>query len=298
MRSKWLIATLSVIVAAVAACGIMAVTARPAPTHPYFAAARPGIQVIAHRGGAGLRPENTLAAFAHAVAIGADVLDMDVQATSDGAIVGIHDATVDRTTDGRGRVDSFTLDALRKLDAGHSWSGDGGRSFPFRGKGIRIPTLEEVFSRLPETRMIIEMKHGGAAHARPLCDMIRRSGMSAKALVASMNADALAAFRADCPEVLTAMSANEARVFHGAYLVGLESAYSPPVPALLIPDRLRDRTLPTAALIDAAHRRNVRVHVWTINDEERMRQLAQIGVDGIITDRPDRLLTLLRHSGT
>lgn len=297
MRPRWFIGTLFVTGALAAAFGVVAVTARPAPDHPYFAQTNPQILVIAHRGGAGLRPENTLAAFAHAVAFGADVLEMDVQQTADGAIVVIHDATVDRTTDGRGRVDSFTFDALRKLDAGHNWSADGGRSFPFRGKGIRIPTLEEVFSRFAQRRMIIEMKHSGTALAQPLCDLIRRSRMTEKALIASMNVDAVAAFRAACPEVLTAMSAAEARTFHGFHLAGLESVYSPPVMALLIPDRIRDRTIATAALVEAARRRNVRVQVWNINDEERMRQLAQIGVDGIMTDRPDRLLGLLGRAG-
>jgi glycerophosphoryl diester phosphodiesterase len=93
------------------------------------------------------------------------------------------------------------------------------------------------------------------------------------------------------------MSAAEARVFHGFHLAGLEFAYTPPVMALLIPDRLRDRTLVTAALVEAARRRNVRVQVWTVNDGERMRQLAQIGVGGIMTDRPDRLMEVLGRSG-
>jgi glycerophosphoryl diester phosphodiesterase len=297
MLPTWLIGTLAVAVTAGAAVGVLAVTARPAPDHPYFATENPRVQVIAHRGGAGLRPENTLAAFAHAVAVGADVLEMDVQPAADGAIVVIHDATVDRTTGGRGRVDSFTLGELRKLDAGHNWSNDGGRTHPYRGKGIRIPTLEEVFSGFPATRMILEMKHGGAALARPLCELIRRARMEAKALVASMNVDAVASFRSACPEVLTAMNATEARIFHGAHLAGLEFIYSPPVMALLVPDRLRGEIITTAALVQAARRRNLRVHVWTINEQQRMRELLQIGVAGIITDRPDRLVELLGRPG-
>jgi glycerophosphoryl diester phosphodiesterase len=293
MRSKWLLATLFTIVAVAAVFGLVAVTARPAPNHPYFSARNPGIHVIAHRGGAALRPENTLAAFEHAVAIGADVLEMDVQPAADGAIVVIHDATVERTTDGRGRVDSFTLDQLRRLDAGHNWSSDGGRSFPYRGQAIRIPTLRDVFSRFPRMRMIVEMKHGGPALARPLCDLVRRSEMTEKAVVASLNVEAVAAFRSACPEVLTAMSVTEARTFHVLHRTRLEFLYSPPVMALLIPDRLRGETLTTAALVKAAHGRNLRVQVWTLNDEERMRQLVQMGVDGIITDWPDRLLALL-----
>ena len=93
------------------------------------------------------------------------------------------------------------------------------------------------------------------------------------------------------------MSVAEARTFHSFHRAGLEFIYSPPVMALLIPDRIRDRTIATAALVEAARRRNVRVQVWNINDEERMRQLVRMGVDGIMTDRPDRLLELLGRDG-
>lgn len=298
MRHKWLIAVLASIIAIAAVYGVMALVARRAPNHRFFAGDKTGTLVIAHRGGAGLRPENTLAAFAHAVEIGADVLEMDVKGTADGAIVCIHDLSVDRTTDGRGRVESFTLSDLQKLDAGHNWSGDGGRTHPFRGKGIRAPTLDEVFTRFPMMRMNIEMKHVGQAFSQPLCTLIRRFGMTEKVLVASINDDVLAAFRQACPEVATSMSGREARVFSGLQYLNLAAAYSPPAPALQIPDRLADNIIATKGLVEAAQRRNVKVHVWTINDEERMRQLIQIGVDGIITDRPDRLLELLRRAST
>jgi len=297
MRYKRLFVTASLIVAAAAIYGVAALSARPALDHPYFAAEKPGTQVIAHRGGAGLRPENTLTAFAHAVEIGADVLEMDVQGTADGAIVSIHDPTVDRTTDGKGRVDSLSLAELRKLDAGYNWSDDGGRSFPFRGRGIRVPALDEVFARFPATRMIVEMKHVGPVFARPLCALIRRSGMTETVLVASMNEDALSAFRRACPEVATSMSGREARIFLGVQFARLDAAYSPPVPVLQIPYRLGENVIATAGLLEAARRRNLKVHVWTINDEERMRELIQLGAGGIITDRPDRLLDLLRRAG-
>lgn len=275
----------------------MVISARPAPDHPFFAAEKPGTQVIAHRGGADLRPENTLAAFLHAAEIGSDILEMDVQPTADGAIVCIHDATVDRTTDGRGRVDSLALSELQKLDAGYHWSGDGGRTYPFRGQGVRVPALDEVFARLPQTRMIVEMKHGGPGLAQPLCSLIRRSRMAERVLVASLNNDALAAFRKACPEVATSMSRTEARIFYGVQSVRLAAAYSPPVQALQIPYRLDNTVIATGDLVAAAHRRNLKVHVWTISDGERMRELIRIGVDGIITDRPDRLLDLLGRPG-
>src|SRR5262245_7127095 len=199
MRHKWIIAALSPAVAIAAAYCVFALLARPAPPHPFLEGQQAGTLVIAHRGGAHLRPENTLEAFRHAAAIGADVLEMDVQRTADGAIVCMHDPTVDRTTDGRGRVDSITLSELRKLDAGHRWSADGGQTHPFRGRRIRVPTLEEVLERLPNSRMIIEIKYAGREMAHPLCALIRRFGRPQARLVASMNEEAVVAFREACP---------------------------------------------------------------------------------------------------
>jgi len=293
MRYQGITATLSVMISAAVAYGVMVLTARPAPDAAFFAAELPGIQVIAHRGGATLRPENTLAAFAHAVAIGADAIEMDVRGTADGAIVCLHDATVDRTTDGSGRVDAITLDELRKLDAGHRWSNDGGRTHPFRGKGIRVPTLEEVFQQLPHQRMNIEMKRVEPVLAQPLCALIRRSGMTQKVLVASMDVDTIVAFRQACPEVATSMSRSEALLFFGLQRARLDAVYSPPVQALQVPYWFGDSMVPTAELVAAARRRNLKVHVWTINDEERMRELIRIGVDGIVTDELERLLKIL-----
>ena len=297
MFRKWLLLPLALIAAGAAAYGIAAFSARPAPNHAFFAAEEPRAQVIAHRGGAGVRPENTVAAFSHAVEIGADVLEMDVQRTADGAIVCLHDRTVDRTTDGRGRVDSLTWSELRKLDAGHNWSDDGGRTYPFRGKGVHVPTLEEVFTRFSSARMNIEMKHDGPGLAQPLCALIRHARMNQRVLIASMNEEAILAFRQACPEVATSMTRTEAQLFFGIQLVSLDAAYSPPVGALQIPDRLGGEIVATAGLIAAAHRRNLKVHVWTINDPARMEELIRIGVDGIITDRPDRLLELVRRTG-
>ena len=292
MASGWRIAAFVLI--GVAAAGMFAIfTARPAPDHAWFAQGKPHPLVIAHRGGAGLRPENTLAAFSHAAALGADVLEMDVQAAADGAIVVIHDATVDRTTNGWGRVDELSLKDLKLLDAGHSWSDDGGRTHPFRGKGMRIPALEEVLAAFPETRTIIEMKYPKPGLPLALCSLLRRSGHVQRHLVASMNAEAVASFRNTCPEIATAMTGAEARSFYYLHLARLERVYGPPVRALLMPDRLRGETLPTPRLIEAARRRNLSAHVWTVNEEGRMRELLALGVAGIMTDRPDTLLQVL-----
>ena len=267
----------------------MLLVAGPAPSHPFFVAHKQQVEVIAHRGGAGLRPENTLAAFRHAAALGADMLEMDLRATADGVIVVLHDATVDRTTDGHGRVDGLALELLRRLDAGYRWTSDGGQTFPFRGRAILVPTLAEVLARLPQTRMTIEMKQQGAAFAVSVCALLRESGMTPKVLVASFDHATLKAFREDCPEVASSMSAREVRLF-----LAVRGAYTPPAPALHLPDRRGEMLLATLDIIAMARQRQLKVHVWTVNDEVRMRELLRLGVDGIITDRPDRLLYLRR----
>jgi glycerophosphoryl diester phosphodiesterase len=269
-----------------------ALLARPAPDHAFFAAERPGVQVIAHRGGAGLRPEETLAAFDHAAELGVDMFDLDVRATADGAIVLLHDATVDRTTDGHGAVAGITLAELHKLDAGYRWTMDGGKTYPYRGKGIRVPTLVEVLSRHTRMRMVVEMKVRTPAFAQSLCRLTRDAGMTQKVLVASFDHDPLHAFRQACPEVATSMSVREARWFVALSALHLEAAYSPDAVALQVPERLGDVEVLTAGLIKAARGRNLRVHAWSINDDATMRRLIELGVDGIMTDYPDRLLAL------
>ena len=280
------------VVAAAVAWIAAALLSRPAPEHAFFAAERPGVQVIAHRGGAGLRPEETLAAFDHAAELGADMFELDVRATADGAIVCLHDPAVDRTTNGQGPVDALSLSELRKLDAGYRWTMDGGKTYPYRGKDIRVPTLEEVFRRHPRTRMVVEMKVRTPEFAQSLCKLTREAGMSQRVLVASFDHHTLNAFRQACPEVVTSMSAREARVFVGLARIGLAAAYSPDAAALQVPVRLGSTEVLTAAVIRAARERNLRVHAWTVNDEETMRRLVSEGVDGIMTDRPDRLLAL------
>ena len=127
---------------------------RPRPGHPYLAGSP---LLIAHRGGAGLAPENTLAAFKNAVdSWGTDMLEMDVRSTKDGEMVVVHDATVDRTTDGTGRVSDLAYAQLQDLDAGFKFEGPEGNP-PFRGRGVKIPRFEEVLEEMPGVRLRINL---------------------------------------------------------------------------------------------------------------------------------------------
>jgi glycerophosphoryl diester phosphodiesterase len=249
--------------------------------------------VFAHRGGGGLFPENTLGAFEYSAKMPVDVLELDVHATSDGALVVMHDATVERTTDGRGRISEMTLGELKKLDAGYNFSTDGGQSFPFRGKSITVPTLEEVFSAFPEMTFNVEPKQETPSIIKPLCALIRERKMSDKTIVGSFKQSVIDEFRQECPEVATSASPTEASEFLVLAKTGLTESYSPPMQALQIPERIGGLQVVTKEFVEAAHRQNLKVHVWTINQTEDMRRLLDAGVDGIMTDYPDRLLDLL-----
>lgn len=252
-----------------------------------------GLLVFAHRGGGGLIPENTLEAFKYSAKIGVDFLELDVHATSDGTLVVNHDATVDRTTDGRGRVNELTLSEIKKLDAGYMFSTDGGRSFPFRGKGIAVPTLREIFDALPEMRFNIEPKQQTPSIIAPLCALIRERKMTNKTIVGSFNQATIDEFRRACPEVATSASPSEVTEFLALSKSGLAASYSPPMQALQIPQNLGALQIVTKDFVADAHRRNLQVHVWTINDAADMQRLLDAGVDGIMTDYPDKLLKLL-----
>lgn len=264
------------------------------PEHLYFKQDAPGRPlVIAHRGGAGLWPENTLHAFVRAAALGVDVIETDVRSTADGEIVVIHDESVGRTTNGAGRVGALSLAELKRLDAAHRWSPDGGRSFPLRGRGVTVPTLREVFEALPDMRFNIEPKTRETSLAAPLCRLIREHGMAGRVMVGAFSDSALEQFRRECPEVATSASTSEVASFLAMQRSGLGNAYSPPMQALQVPEWAGALRVLTGDFVEAAHARNLRVHAWTVNSEEDMRRLIGLGVDGVMTDYPDLLLKVL-----
>lgn len=253
--------------------------------------------VIAHRGGAGLWPENTSHAFERARDMGVDAIELDLRSTSDGALVVMHDASVDRTTDGRGRISDMTLSEVQRLDAGYRWSSDGGRSFPFRGRGITVPTLQEVFIALPEMRFIIEPKTEAYPAVEALCHLIREHGMSERVIVGSFNQTVLDGFRRECAGVASSASPSEVSKFLAMYKAGLGASYSPPMQALQVPERAAGLQVLSRDFVKAAHERNLAVHAWTVNEPSEMRRLLDIGVDGVMTDYPDRLMALLGRAG-
>jgi len=284
----WHIATVILIALAV----VLRVTSRPAAEITYYTELKHPL-VIAHQGGDGLWPGETLLAYQNSVDLGVDVLEMDIHITKDGVLVLMHDETVDRTTDGTGEIENMTLEEIKKLDAGYDWSPDNGATTPFRGQGLKVATLEEVFSAFPDKRMTIEIKKTNISMAEPFCNLIRKHNMQDKVLVASFHDDRLKEFRAECPEVATSSAKNETTIYVLLTKAFLGKFYSPKFYALQVPEESGGITVMTKGFVEAAHASNLAVEPWTINDEETMRKFIEWGVDGIITDRPDILLSVL-----
>ncbi len=248
--------------------------------------------VIAHRGGAGLAPENTLVAFRNAVSLGVDMLEMDIHMTKDGRLVVIHDKSVDRTTDGHGLVQEMTLNEIRKLDAGYHFTRDGGATFPYRGRGITIPTLLEVLTNFPTAKMSIEIKPDDVAVADALATLIKAQHAENRVIVVSFHRKVITRFRALISQTATGTSEPGIEIFWIMQRAHLWRLYRPVPDVLQVPIRWRGYQIVTPGFITAAHRQGMKVQVWTINDPAAMRVLIKEGVDGIITDRPDLMLSL------
>jgi glycerophosphoryl diester phosphodiesterase len=291
MRAWWGVAAAAVLGLGLV-YGIAVIRAEPARNHPLFPATSMNPLVIAHRGGMHLWPENTVHAFRQAARLGVDMIEMDLRTTADGVIVVLHDATVDRTTDGSGPVHGLTLDRLKTLDAGYRWTPDDGLTYPYRGQGLTIPTLEEVLAAVPGMRLNLEIKQARPTLVPRLCETIRRFRAQHRVLVASFQAEAVHAFRDACPEVATSATPAEARAFLAMKMLPAPP-YMPPVNALQLPERLGRVLVLTPSLLSAARAANFHVHAFTVNDTGEMRRLLDLGVNGIVTDRPDLMLELL-----
>lgn len=269
----------------------------PRPVHPYFAGLEGRFQVIAHRGGADVAPEGTLLLFRQADSLGADVLELDLRRSADGALVVFHDRRVHRVTEDTGRVDQLTLARLQALDAGYRWSPDGGVTHPYRGKGLRIPSFEEFLAAFPGRRLLVELKSGRGDSPQRLCEELRSRGMQSLAIVASFSHQTLSDFRDACPEVATSASAREVAIDWGLRALRLDGLAEPDFDAYHVPESAGLIDLVDPGFVERARRRGLPVQVWTVNREEDMERLIEMGVDGIVTDRPEGLIQLLRQRG-
>jgi len=252
------------------------------PWPPRVAPGRP--LVFAHRGGAKLAPENTLAAFDRGLEAGADGLELDVRLSRDGLPVVSHDATLDRTTDARGPVSAMTAGQLASVDAGYRFSRDG--SFPWRGRGLGVPSLSEVLARYPACSLIVEMKVDSEEMARVTIDAVRAAGALDRVCLGSFGQRVLQAARSYEPRIATGAAGAETRRALQRSRIGW-TVRGVPYRAYQVPERRGLTSIVSKRFIGAAHRAGVLVQVWIVDRPDDIRRLLDWGVDAVITDRPD-----------
>lgn len=241
--------------------------------------------MYAHRGGALLRPENTILAFDHGLSLGADGLELDVHLSRDGVVVVHHDDMLDRTTGARGPLAERTADELARVDAGY-WFTTGSDSYPFRGQSIGIPRLSEVLTRYPGIPLIIELKVNRAELAQRVLDEVRRAGAVDRVAVGSFGWRVLHAARALEPRIPTGASQEEVR--WALYRSWVRWPLGRPrYRELQVPEQAGATRVVTPRFIEHAHRAGLLVKVWTVDDPADMRRLLAWGVDALISDRPD-----------
>jgi glycerophosphoryl diester phosphodiesterase len=253
-------------------------------------------RLFAHRGGAALAPENTLAAFSAGMAAGADILELDVHGTLDGHIVVIHDETLNRTTNGSGEVKQHTLSAIQRLDAGYHFQTPAGE-FSFRGLGCRVPLLSELLEAFPHAKFNIEIKQEEPAIHEAVLAVLDRFHARPRTLLAAEEARVMARIRGAAPDILTSYTAAEVVEFLVRLQAGTLAGSPPPGVALQVPPTFGEMVIVTAESVAAAHALGLEVHVWTINEESEMEALVRLGVDGIFTDFPDRAVALFQRLG-
>ncbi len=238
--------------------------------------------VVAHRGNSAFAPENTLESFRQAIALGVDGVEFDVRLTADNQLVVIHDPTVDRTSNGSGEVARLTLERLRELDAGYRF---GPSTYPYRDRGIMIPTVAEALDVTAPLNVIIEVKAIEASE--PLLALIRSRGDEGRVTVGSFVSGALLPFRRAA--VKTAATFSEARNLLVPALLGIKR-HDAPYSSMSIPPRYKGIPLPVGAMARSLAPAGVGVQVWTVNDPREALRFWRQGVHGILSDDPASIL--------
>ncbi len=249
--------------------------------------------VIGHRGNRAFAPENTLPSFLEAAALGADAIEFDLRVARCGTLVVIHDATLERTTDGNGEVASHSAAELARLDAGAKFTRDGGQTFPWRGRGAVVSTFDEVVEALPgDLPLIIELKTPAATE--PLREAVRRHRIAGRIIAAGFDPAATKPLRG-AGFALGANSRDVIALLPAALL--RRHARPRHVQALCIPTRWRGLQVPIAALARALRGSGTAIHVWTVNEPAHALRLWRDGVQGILSDDPAVMLAARREAG-
>ena len=231
--------------------------------------------------------------FARALRDGAGYLELDVHATRDGVVVVIHDPTIERTTGGAGTVRDMTFAELRRHDAGFRFEQDG--EHPFRGKGIVVPALEELLAAFPTVPLNIEIKQAEPRIEASVVALLEQHRALDRVMLAAESDLIVRRIRACAPQAATSASYDEGREFFERCFEERFAQYAPAARALQSPARVGEVELVTEATVAAAHRFGLEMHVWTVNEEPEMERLLDLGVDGVMSDYPQRLVAVARR---
>lgn len=263
-------------------------------TKPFFQSDKP--LNFGHRGFAGQYPENTILSYQKAIEAGSDVLEMDVQLTSDNKLIVFHDDTLDRMTSGIGKVQEKSLIEIKKVNVGSNFilQENGKNSCPFKNSELKVPLLSEVFNEFKQYRFNIDIKQHEKKVCEALFETIKEFKFKEKVLVASDDYETIKYFRSlSKEEIATGASYREVANFIFYKSINMLKRFHIEADAFQIPEKYFEIRILTENLIIEAHKKNIAVHPWTINEKADMERLLRWGVDGIMTDFPDRLDEIL-----
>ncbi len=242
--------------------------------------------VLAHQGASDEAPSNTLPAFDLALYVGADTLETDIHWTRDNIPVVSHNPTVDSVSNGHGAIHTMKWRELTKFDFGYWFSTDDGLTYPFRGKGVKIPTLEEVLLRYPLTRINIDIKSKAQQNLPGLVRMFERLGVVNRVGIGSFHHQILVSVRKLCKALSTSASPREVADFLLSAGLFQTRCRSWSFDTLQVPIRQYGIRIISQRFMTGAKVAKIPVHVWTIDDTDEMKRLAQMGVSGIVTNKP------------
>jgi len=271
----------------------------PNPAKPFVKQLRP-FTIAGHRGASMEFAPNTMEAFRRLVEIDPNaMIELDVWPTKDGEVVVFHDALMEVSSNGKGPVPSHTLAEVRALEAGYSVTVDGGKTYPFRGKGCRIPTLDQVLRAFPNSLVSIDIKHPENGFAEKVMAVVQDRGMMDRVVIGSFSDDMVRFIRARYPRVAITMGSSDVKRFLVLQMLCLPGFFRSTCDVFMVP-QFSNTDLPeelpggvsqgfrviTKGFIDSARRIGYPVLAWTINRRENMERLVAMGIGGIITDDP------------
>ena len=252
-------------------------------------------RVVAHRGDSINYPENTLPAFMSAAKLGVDIIETDIHLTKDNKIVIHHDPTIDGVCKETGAIVDYTLAELKSFDVAYRFTKDGGKTYPFRGQGISIATLEEALIALPNQRFNVDLKDKTEVIVDEFIKVLTNNNALDRVVGASFHKTNLVSLRKKEPRILTSLATGEVAPLLFLQKLGILPKKFKRQMLFQIPVRLYGIQILTPRFIKAMHKRDAIIMIWTVNEQEEMKRLYDMNVDAVMTDDPYTLTKVAKE---